>query len=281
MRELWTEFGELDEIWLDGGCGSLCDRVNQLLGELQPRALVFNGCGVAASPVRWCGSETGDLAAWPTVWSTATCDLAPSSLSEGVPPDTPGAVFAPSGSDNTLQQNDHWFWVPGVPVHSLSQLVDWYHKSVGTNGHWELDVAIDRTGRVADAHARAYAALGAWIRSCYGAPVAAGSLAQGATEIVVALPSSATLVDRVMLREDQSRGQLIATYAVDVWDAGRDAWVPFSGGTSIGSRRIDVATAPVVASRVRARVLSGYALPAGLSLGVFAPEPCALAPFAY
>lgn len=55
MTELWTQFGGLDEIWLDGGCGSMCDKVGALVRKLQPNAVVFNGQGVSDSPVRWCG----------------------------------------------------------------------------------------------------------------------------------------------------------------------------------------------------------------------------------
>jgi L-serine deaminase len=31
VTELWTQFGNLTEIWLDGGCGAMCDKVGALV----------------------------------------------------------------------------------------------------------------------------------------------------------------------------------------------------------------------------------------------------------
>ena len=39
VTEWWTQFGGLDEIWLDGGCGSMCDKVGALVTKLQTAAL--------------------------------------------------------------------------------------------------------------------------------------------------------------------------------------------------------------------------------------------------
>ena len=282
MVELWTTFGNLTEVWLDGGCGLLCDRVDRLLKQAQPNALVFNGCGVSQSPIRWCGSEAADgLYGWPTVWSSSRCDVPYQNSSLGLPPNATGAIFMPSGADNTLQVNDHWFWTPNTPVHNLTVLSDWYHKSAGSNGHMELDFAIDRTGRVDPAHAAAYAGLGNWIRSCYGSPLAAGQLVPGETTVLVPLAEGASAVDRVMLVEDQTQGQRIYSYAVEALLADSQEWVPFSQGVSIGAKRIDVAAAPVVVAAMRVRVLSGFAPPTGLELRVFAAASCALAPFWY
>lgn len=30
VKELWTRFGDLTEIWLDGGCGAMCNKVLML-----------------------------------------------------------------------------------------------------------------------------------------------------------------------------------------------------------------------------------------------------------
>ena len=169
VTELWTHFGSLTEIWLDGGCGSMCDKVGALVRSLQPNAVVFNGGGVSDSPVRWCGTEGGDpVAIGGPVWSTTACPdtwCGPGSGS-GSPPNTTGAIFHPSGVDVTLQEGDRWFYMPGDAIHPIGDLVSFYHHSVGMNGHLEIDFAIARTGEVDPVHATAYAAFGAWIRSC-------------------------------------------------------------------------------------------------------------------
>ena len=100
------------------------------------------------------------------VWSTG--DNGP-----GVPPNTTGAEWNPSGVDFTLQIGDVWFYEPGNPIHSIADLISVYHKcvescsprffspqrplirrSVGANGKLELDFAIDRTGQVGEANRR-------------------------------------------------------------------------------------------------------------------------------
>jgi hypothetical protein len=97
MTELWTEFGALQEIWLDGGCGNLCDRVASLY-RTSPNAasaVAFNGGGgVSANAVRWCGTESGSPPGWPTVWSTADCGWCPDGSGSGAPPNATNAAWS-------------------------------------------------------------------------------------------------------------------------------------------------------------------------------------------
>merc|ERR1711972_1025881 len=76
VTELWTKFGNLTEIWLDGGCGAMCDKVGALVRKTKARdAVAFNGAGVSDSPVRWCGTEEGNpqKGLGGAVWSTTAC----------------------------------------------------------------------------------------------------------------------------------------------------------------------------------------------------------------
>ena len=133
MTEIWTKFGPLQEIWLDGGCGDLCDRVNALL-KASPNAanaVAFNGGGgTSANAVRWCGTEGGQPV--PTggpVWATASCGWCPDGSGSGSAPNASGAAWYPSGVDVTLQSSDHWFWTPGDSLHSLADLAKFYRTS--------------------------------------------------------------------------------------------------------------------------------------------------------
>jgi alpha-L-fucosidase len=107
MQEIWTAFGPLTEVWLDGGCGDLCDKVAALVKQtLAADAVAFNGGGgTSANAVRWCGTEGGAPAFGPggAVWSTANCSWCPDGSGSGCPPDSPNAAFYPSGVDVTLQ----------------------------------------------------------------------------------------------------------------------------------------------------------------------------------
>lgn len=170
--------------------------------------------------------------------------------------------------------------MPGQALHPLSDLVAFYHNSVGMNGHLEIDFAISRTGEVDPLHAAAYAGFGAWIRSCYGSPVASGALPAGATSFVLPLGSggAAVTVDRVRMQEDQTAGQLIYSYTVEAQVGG--AWQAFSSGVSVGASRIDLGEA-VAATALRFSVTAGWATPTGLNFAAFAPGPCALGAFEY
>lgn len=279
MTELWTQFGPLQEIWLDGGCGDLCDRVSALY-KASPNAanaVAFNGGGgVSNNAVRWCGTEGGSPPGWPTVWSTADCGWCPDGSGSGAPPNATNAAWYPSGVDVTLQQGDHWFYTPGDSLHSLADLATFYHRSVGANGHLEIDFAIDRTGNVAPDHVAAYAAFGAWIDACYKkAPLASAALAAGVNSVVLALPAGAA-VDRLVMQEDQSGGQFVWTYAAEVQATAGGPWAPFSAGNTIGSKRIDVVGAPVAAVALRFNVTAAFAPGhAGIKVDALSGDGCA------
>ena len=127
-------------------------------------------------------------------------------------------------------------------------------------------------------HRVAYAQFGAWIRSCYGAPVAQGALPAGATSFVLTFAGPLT-VDRVAMEEDQSLGQLIVSYTVEAQVGG--VWQPFSSGVTVGSKRIDIAAAAVSTTALRFSVTEGFGVPTALKLSAFAPGPCAQEPFEY
>lgn len=244
-------------------------RLTALLAATQPRAVAFGGFGISPNPARWCGTEGGNPPGLPDIWSTACGGY------DNCPPNATGAAFAPSGVDFTLQQGDHWFYTVGDDIHSLSDLIAVFHNSVGRNGKLEIDFAISRTGQLAPAHVARYAEFGAWIRACYGSPIASVTPAVGATSAELSLGAAPVAVDRVMLREDLAFGQLVYGFSVD-FDAGDGVWRPFSAGLSIGNKRIDVLAAPVNATRLRASFPGALGPTHVLTFSAFAPAPCAL-----
>jgi len=275
LTELWTQYGNLTEIWFDGGYNTqMQSKLMGLLQTHQPNAVGYNGGGIVASPARWAGTE-GDMTTknYPHgVWSTYCCNKTkvnpnpncvvahtgacvlndPASPyggagcpATGLAEDKACDTFMPAGVDYTLQASDVWFWMPPPQqLRPLSELIFQYHQSVGRNTVLELDFAIDRSGRIDPSHDALYRKFGAWIRECYGTPVA--SKANGifsrqmwATDI----DTRGKSIDRIVLMENQTQGQRVTKYRVDLIT--ENAVQPLSNGTSIGRKRIDLFTASV------------------------------------
>ena len=142
MKELWTNYGELSEIWFDGGCSvpGTSTVISDLLLTLQPGAVFFNGCPKDnRNAIRWVGTESG-LPAYP-IWSTSV------SCGAGLGhPDS--AYFCPAESDTTLQVNDQWFWRAGHPIRSLAVLQQVYYDTVGQNTNLLLNAPANSSGLI-------------------------------------------------------------------------------------------------------------------------------------
>ena len=116
--------------------------------------------------------------------------------------------------------------------------------------------------------------------------MAKGSLPSGKSTFILSLSGVANAgdagatIDRVRMEEDQTAGQLIASYTVEAMVAG--AWQPFSQGITVGAKRIDVrARGPVTATALRFTAVSGFGVPTGLTLFAFGPSGCATEHFEY
>ena len=69
LRELWTQYGALEELWFDGGYdAALKPNITALLAELQPHAVVFGGVGL--TPVR---ERSSMFTASPCVFTAFQC----------------------------------------------------------------------------------------------------------------------------------------------------------------------------------------------------------------
>ena len=261
VAELWSLYGSLGEIWFDGGIlAEWRNTLAQLLTKYQPAAAIFNGCVdengptdncVRPTSVRWIGTEDG-TAPDPN-WST------------GVTNDGGQAnatLFCPAECDTTLQENDRWFWGANQQLRPLAELVDVYHNTVGHNCLLQMDLTPDTDGLIPATYAARYAQLGGVIRSCYVDQVIQPDTSEcdddGACELTFDTPVS---VDRIVLMEDQTQGQVIRGYTVDALIVGNytaagvaEGWQQLSVGSSVGHKKIDVFGAPVTVSAVRVNV---------------------------
>ena len=218
--------------------------------------------GVTPNAVKWVGTEEPATLRGPT-WSTGT-------TRQGDPDDSKN--FVPAGCDTVMLTPHHWFEGPPSKVRSLQSLVDAYHASVGSNCVLELGMAVDKTGRVPEAQVARAQEFGKWVRDCYGTPLgSASSSAPGATLLTISLPKPLA-IDRVSIMEDLRFGQLVRSYTVSVQVSGNSTWQPFSRGSAVGHKRIDLLGHPaVMATAVRLNVTASVAPPRIRRLAAFGP----------
>jgi alpha-L-fucosidase len=228
LEELWGNYGELAEVWFDGGSTpALSAAIPPLIARLQPHAVGFNAAGLLPSPSRWIGSESG-FAPYPT-WSTAdygTDGAGSPTSSKWNPPET----------DFTVLQGDTWFFNSEVPVRPPAQLRAMYEGSVGHNSQALIGIGIPPNGTlVGTQQAAALAGLGAYVAACYGAPLLETS---GTGDVYYLMPSGPLPdVDRIVIAEDQTLGQRVRGYTIDAQFAnGTTARV--DAGTSVGNKKI-------------------------------------------
>ena len=265
LRELWSNYGPLFEIWFDGG--SLPEEIGgnktlQLLEELQPDAIAFQGPSKFANLIRWVGNEKG-TAPYPS-WGTA--QKTTSSDGTEVIRDLYGDPFAkrwcPGESDFPLRWNNSfqggWFWKDGEDhkIFSVEELMQKYETSVGRNTNMLVGIVVDSRGLVPEADVKRLKEWGAQIQKFYGSPLKAETEFSG--EVATAKFESPKVVDRAVIQEDIAFGERILEYKLEGFSDGK--WIELSKGTCIGHKRIEK-FAPAKISAMRLTAIKSKAQP--------------------
>ena len=150
-----------------------------------------------------------------------------------------------------MQNKDKWFYTPNLPIRSLKSLIDVYHNTVGKNGVLELDFAINREGLVDANHAKRYKELGNWIKRCYGEPISSALGIQGQQEVILKIPINKS-IDRLMLQEDMTNGQIIRSFEVYALTKGSRTWNSvYENNSGIGNKRIILLNLSIKTSQLK------------------------------
>jgi alpha-L-fucosidase len=257
LTELWGNYGELFEIWFDGGVLDTAQGgpdMLPILRRLQPKAVVFQG---PAASIRWIGNEDG-VAPYPC-WATV-----PESrdYSGGGTPD--GSRWLPGECDVPVRR-ETWLWLPDTEdrLFTRDELVDKYERSVGRNCNFLLNANPDPSGLIPEPDMARYREFGAEIRRRYGQSLAETS---GRGAVVELKLGAAVRIDHAVLMEDILEGERVREYVLE----GRTdvGWQELARGESIGHKRIERFD-PVKVSRVRVRVTRSVAEPRIRKLAVF------------
>ena len=113
----------------------------------------------------------------------------------------------------------------------------------------ELGFAALRSGLIPQDQVDRAKELGDWIKGCYGNPVPVSFVKNNAFEYTIHFKAPVT-IDRAMLQEDLSKGQIVRKYNIEYKTTSLDnnnnaaqkknVYTVFSNGTSIGNKRIDL-----------------------------------------
>ena len=258
LNELWGRYGELAEIWFDGG---VLDPARggpdmlPILRRLQPRAIVFQG---PAATIRWIGNEDG-VAPYPN-WATV-----PEVRDYNGPGQPDGPKWLPGECDVPIRKGI-WMWEPNTEdrLYTVDELMDRYYRSVGHNCNLLLNANPDPDGRIPEPDLKRYREFGDEIRRRFGRSVAETTGQGSVVELALAAP---TRIDHVVTMEDIREGERVREYVVE----GRvgETWKELCRGTSIGHKKIDRFPALEV-SRIRWKSVKSVAEPRIRRLAVFA-----------
>jgi alpha-L-fucosidase len=306
LYELFTEYGPIDELWLDGANPWTSSGISEaydfttwfaLIHALSPDTVTFAG----PQGTRWVGNEAGQARL--TEWSVTPATADPATAhGEGLLPNgaqvtdigsnaaitAPGVKYLqwfPAEADVSIRPG--WFWHASEHPKTAAQLVGIYQTSVGRNAVMLLNVPPNTDGRVDDADVAALTGFGTAIGATYGRNLLAGaqpdSLALSLTEsrlgtswsppaggttgvMELRLPQGAVF-DQVWLGEDIRHGQHVEQFSVDVWDG--SAWTRLATGTTIGYSRILAVPLQTAARRIRVGITQARATPRLATLGLY------------
>ena len=263
LTELWSQYGELTEVWFDGGALPPEEGGPDMIPifqKLQPNAIVFQG---ALASIRWIGNESGvaSYPCWATVPDMESIDNDRQLMTHG---DPDGKLWLPAECDVPIR-NHEWFWQPDDEhkLYSLDELMSMYYRSVGCNCNLLINANPDPSGLVPDADFQRYVEFGQEIHRRFGNPIAETSGEGDLVELDLGKP---TRIDHVSVMEDIAHGERVREYVIEGLAGG--AWQKLCEGTSIGHKRIEKLDA-VKVSGIRFRSTKSAAPPRIRRLAVY------------
>lgn len=289
LRELLTNYGEINEIWFDGANGgdgyyggaNEVRRIDRdtyydwpttiaLVKELQPAVQIFSDAG---PDIRWVGNEHGF--AGETFWST----IDNSKLVIGASDSKYLNTGDPEGNSWIIGQCDvsirpGWFYHAAEDslVKSPDQLMDIYYKSVGRNGVLLLNLPPDRRGLIHETDVANLARFKANIDAVFTVDLAKeASLIrhksdENPVEITVEL-GKLKQFDHIVLGEDIKSGQQVSRFYVEV-ESAEGEWTKVAEATTIGYKRI-LQIDPVTTSKLRVIIEASKNPPHISEVGLF------------
>ena len=243
LKEICTRYGDLFEIWFDGGA-SHPDKgapdVLPIVQQYQPNCLFYHNEQLAEA--RWGGSESGTVGypCWATMPTPHSHfgELPGDRLKFLSHGDPDGKYWMPAMSDAPLRGENgrhEWFWEPGDEenLEPLEDLMEMYYKSVGRNSTLIMGLTPDPDGLMPEPDVKRLKEWGDEIRRRFSTPIASTSGSGG--RITLSLEGKQK-INHLIIQEDIRYGESVRKYIVEARVGGN--WITVCDGESIGHKRI-------------------------------------------
>jgi len=262
LTELLTSYGQIDRLWLDNYAIGCCQPVTTPLlycpggGTTSEPSAACPGWQVLIDTVRALSPGTAMIpgpdgclvngesfgGTYPLYHASRHAQASYSCTDASAP--SGGQAFSLTESDFTVLQNDAFFWSASDTWYNGSTLYAQFQAKLEQGASIILNIPpntsgvipqpiVDELAEFARLRAAAWAAPAGVLPAPASAPCAALS---------VVLPVAGDF-DTVLLSEDLSAGQVIASYSLEARDAASGAWRPLGGagvhGRTVGSRLVD------------------------------------------
>ena len=273
VTELCTRYGELFEIWFDGGASHPdlgAPDVLPIVKKYQPNCLFYHNNQLAEA--RWGGSESGTVpypcwATFPNPYSHSG-DTQKDHLQLLKHGDPDGKYWMPAMSDAPLRGYNgrhEWFWEPGDEEHifPLEHLMEMYRNSVGHNSTLIVGLTPDPRGLLPEPDVQRLKEWGDEMKKQFGNPIA--EVSGKGKEIKLNL-NEPTLINDIILQEDITQGERVRKYVIETRENGK--WVELGRGEVIGHKRIQKIESRKV-SRLRLRISDAIAEPIIKSFSIY------------
>ncbi|MGV8090563.1 MAG: alpha-L-fucosidase [Mangrovibacterium sp.] len=243
LTELWTQYGDLFEIWFDGGVlppekGGI--DILSLVEKYQPNAIAFQGPYGYANNIRWVGNENG-VAPYPC-WARADSTTTATGMIQikGLNGSPDGTFWCPGEADFPLREHAFqggWFWHPDEDstIRSVDDLMERYFHSVGRNTNMLLGIVVDNRGLVPEADVKRLTEFGDELKRQFAKPL---GKTKGKGEVFTIDFKSPQTVNYIVIQEDISKGERIREYQLYGKENGE--WELIKTGSCIGHKRIEI-----------------------------------------
>ncbi len=241
LSEVLGNYGDIVEIWFDG---SIELKIEDVLRKYAPDAMVFNS---RYCTIRWVGQEEG-YASDP-VWNAVGRYDALSGISTQINGRPDGETWLPIEVDARIRRSWNFESKDGIhpdeegnPLKTVDELMNMYYRSVGHGTNLLLNHAPTPFGNIPEPDMKRMKEFGDEIRRRFSKPLAETEDCCG--EVVDLDLGGRKQVDHVILMEGIACGQRIQAYKISGFDG--KTWIPLTGGSAIGHKKIDFFEAKAV-----------------------------------